>query len=63
MPLTVEPIPPKWTFGIVNRVFALAVNAFERVGHSSSAFVLSLEGFVLKFALQHHASSLWCSTL
>ena len=32
-------------------------------GHSSPAFILSLRGFVLKFALQHYVRSLWCSTL
>ena len=32
-------------------------------GHGSPAFVSNLGGLVLKLALQHHAMSLWCSSL
>jgi len=58
MPLTVEPIPPKWAFGIVSGMFSLAIDAFERVRAQFSSFSFESGGFVLKFALQHYARSL-----
>jgi len=58
MPLAVEPIPPKWTFGIISGMFTLAIDAFERVRAWFSSFNFESGGFVLKFALQHHARSL-----
>jgi len=44
MSLVVEPIPPKWTFGIISKVFALAVDAFERVGAQFTCFHFESEG-------------------
>jgi len=31
MLLAVESIPPKWIFGIISGMFALVIDAFERV--------------------------------
>jgi len=38
MPLAVEPIPPKWAFGIISGMFSLAIDAFERVRAQFSSF-------------------------
>jgi len=44
MPLVVEPISPKWTFSIVSGVFALAIDAFERVRAWFTCFCFESRG-------------------